>query len=123
VVFIDTLQAVMTPLYFTLENSRSLKIIPETRVILDGHPIISYNYSIFLNDGKITPANATAKPGDIDANDPNYLGYITFEKPGQLFNYTAVQGYALNATEVEEVIEYLSHVRDNPQLWRLPDDV
>jgi len=107
----------MTPLFFTLENHRALKIIPDTRVHLDGHPILSYNYSIFLA-GKKEPLKNIDKPSEVNINDPDYLGYVTFEQPGKLFTYTAVEGQALKAGEVEEVIEYLSHIRDNPALWK-----
>ncbi|HEX8021628.1 hypothetical protein [Mucilaginibacter sp.] len=50
-------------------------------------------------------------------NDPDYCGYITFEKPGSIFTYTADGERELSAEEVTELIEHLSYVRDNPTLW------
>ena len=54
--------------------------------------------------------------------DPDYYGYITFEKPGQLFSYTPGDQLELTRQEVEEVIEQLNHYRDNPELWNTNDN-
>jgi len=104
----------MTPLFFTLENNHSLKIIPETRVYIDGRPILSYNYSVFHdeNNGVGKDKGHTGK-----IIDPDYLGFITFEKPGHIFTYTAGDGRTLSPGEAEEVIEYISLIRDNPSIW------
>jgi hypothetical protein len=37
--------------------------------------------------------------------DEKYLGYITFEKPGSLFTYSADSAEHLNGEEVTELIE------------------
>lgn len=55
-----------------------------------------------------------------EIDDPNYFGFITFEKPGSLFSYTADGKQELEPEEVNELIEYLSDVRDNPLRW--PDN-
>jgi len=49
-------------------------------------------------------------------NDPDYLGYITFEQPGKLFSYTADGICEISSDEVEEVIEIINHYRDTPRL-------
>jgi hypothetical protein len=51
------------------------------------------------------------------ADDPDYYGKIIFEKPGQFFTYEE-GNRSLSRSEVEELIEYISHVRDNPGLWK-----
>jgi hypothetical protein len=43
-------------------------------------------------------------------NSPDYLGFITSEIPGRLFNYTPNGDRRLLPEEVEEVIEHLSEV-------------
>ncbi|GAB3936857.1 hypothetical protein [Mucilaginibacter myungsuensis] len=97
----------MTPLFLKLENSRHLKIIPETRVFMDGHPILSYNYSIYKNGHQQA----------VDTND--YLGAVTFEDDGDIFTYTAGDGDTLHPDEVEEMIEQISSIRKDPTRWKL----
>jgi hypothetical protein len=49
--------------------------------------------------------------------DPNYY-YITFEMPDKLFTFTADGILELDTDEVEQIIEFLSDVRTNPELGR-----
>lgn len=96
----------MGPLFFTIDNRLRLKVIPETDVLLDGHPLLTYEYKIFADEG-------------IEKNAGNYLGYLTFERPGSLFTYTADGDHHLTGEEVTELIEAISNIRDNPDLWKL----
>ncbi|QEC74740.1 hypothetical protein [Mucilaginibacter ginsenosidivorax] len=48
--------------------------------------------------------------------DPDYFGFITFEKPGSIFYYTSDGQQELTSGQASERIEHLSHVRDNPAL-------
>ena len=94
-------------------------VIPDTTAHVNGHPVLTYTYSIFLDNGLNAPLQARTKESILHLrkiNDPNYLGYITFEKPGRLFSYTA-DGDGLSSDEVQEIIENLSEVRDNPSMW------
>jgi hypothetical protein len=100
----------MAPINFTLKNRRQLTAIPNTRTHMDGHPVLSLDYKIY-RDGDL--------PQNKDDND--YLGLVTFEVPGRIFNYTPNGDRSLSPEEVEEVIEYLSDIRDNPQNWQLPE--
>jgi len=111
----------MTPLFLTLESSRNLKIVPETRVFMDGHPILSYNYSIFQDGHKSRSEEDALKYSK--AADPDYLGVITFENPGHIYTYTAGDGRTLHPDEVEDVIEQINQIRDNPELWRSIDNL
>src|SRR4051812_33115009 len=108
----------MKPIFFTIDNSLHLKAIPDTQYHLDGHAVITYNYNIFLDATKDDPASiiTSVEPAD-KITDPNYYGFITFEKPGQLFSYTPGEQRHLTRSELEEVIEHLTHFRDHPGLW------
>jgi hypothetical protein len=111
----------MTPLFFTLGNRLHLMIIPDTEAHLDGHTIITHTYSIFKDVAGGNPIQSKSKENFLHLdriNDPDYYGYITFEKPGKLFNYTHNGERNLSGDEVEEVIEQLSHIRDNPSSWK-----
>lgn len=108
----------MKPIFFTVDNSLPLKIVPDTQAHLDGHTVLAYNYNIFFDSAKYDPASVfnTEEPSD-KMTDPDYYGYITFERPGHLFSYTPGEQRQLTRAEIEEVIEQLNHYRDNPGLW------
>lgn len=113
----------MVPLYFKLPGELLLMIIPDTAAHLNGHSIITHTYSIFKDKGSGNPLIPRSKESTLHLeliSDPNYYGYITFEIPDKLFNYTSDGQMKLTAEEVEQVIEMLSHVRTNPALWNLP---
>lgn len=110
----------MKTLYFTLTDGLRLIVIPDTQAHLDGHTIITYTYSIFLNTDAGNPLLARSKESALHLEritDPNYYGYLTFEKPGSIFTYTVDGTLELSSEQVNELIEYLSDVRDNPALW------
>ncbi len=114
----------MTPITVTLGNRKKLLVIPDTIAHLNGHAILTLTYSIFVDDGANTPQQNRSRENTLHLDkiaDPNYYGFITFEKPGHLFSYTADGELELNIDEVEEIIENLSHIRDNSALWRSPD--
>lgn len=114
----------MKPLFFTLGNRKKIMAIPDTTVHANGHPVLTYTYSIFLDTGLNQPLQARSKESTLHLekiDDPDYLGYITFEKPGRLFNYTADSDNTLNSDEVQEIIENLTEVRDDPSLWHKID--
>jgi hypothetical protein len=114
----------MKPIYFTLSSGTALKVIPDTHVYQDGHPIISYTYSLFHNREKKVPAvekEITGNAASDYVNHPDYAGFITFEEPGKLFTYTSYGEKALSLDEAEEAIEQLNHIRDNPALWPFSD--
>jgi len=113
----------MKPIFFTIDDHLPLKIVPDTQAHLDGHTVIAYNYNIFLDHTKNDPATALSKEDHADKmTDPDYYGYITFEKPGRLFSYTPGNQLELTRHEIEEVIEQLNHYRDHPDLWNTNDN-
>jgi hypothetical protein len=112
----------MKPIFFTIDNSLPLKVVPDTQAHLDGHTVIAYNYNIFFDSTKNDPAKALTQNDDSDKmTDPDYYGYVTFEKPGHVFSYTPGAQRHLSQTEMEEVIEKLNDYRDNPRLWDKSD--
>jgi hypothetical protein len=116
----------MAPLFFTLGNRMHLMIIPDTEAHLDGHSIITHTYSIFKDVADGDPNQGKRKESFLHLDridDPDYLGYITFEKPGHLFSYTHNGDQHLDRDEVEELIEHLNHVRDNPSTWQHLNDL
>jgi hypothetical protein len=105
----------MSPIFFTLQNDKHLMIIPDTQAHLNGHEIITFTYSIYNDKQDGSPDAAQCKEGTLHlANnpDPDYYGFITFERPGSLFSYTCDGKLELTAEESNEVIEHLSHMRD-----------
>lgn len=112
----------MQPIFTTIGTKLPIMIIPDSQAHLDGHIVLTYTYSIYKDGGNKTKAHAQEKDAHLHLkqnNDPDYMGYITFEQPGHLFTYTSDGAEELNATEVEELIEIISHYRDTPGMWEL----
>ncbi|OCX50780.1 hypothetical protein BEL04_18780 [Mucilaginibacter sp. PPCGB 2223] len=103
----------MKPLYFSVDNNKPLMVVPETKVELDGHPVISVNYHIY----KKHQYDYDAEP--VKKDNPDYMGYITFEIPDKVFSYTADGYQELSSDEVREAIEKITYYRENPELWNL----
>jgi hypothetical protein len=113
----------MTPIFFLVGDKRPVKVIPNTQAQVDGHPVITYTYNIY-SDIKTDEFENELQESELLLEkklDPNYLGYITFEDPGKLFTYTADGQGELTSTEVEEVIENISHYRDHSGMWSLEE--
>lgn len=111
----------MKTLHFETENKISLLIIPDAAAHANGHPVISYTYSIYRDSG-LNSISMDSRESDLHLekhDDPDYLGYIVFELPDKLFTYLPYGVHPLDKGEAEEVIEYISHIRDNPGLWQL----
>ena len=111
----------MNPLFFKLKDHLPLMVIPDTQAHLDGHAIITLTYSIFFDADDADPAFIESKENNLhleNNNDPDYYGNLTFEKPGQLFTYTSGRQRNLSSEQVNELIEHLSHIRDNPANWK-----
>lgn len=110
----------MKTLFFSLESDLKVMVIPDTEAHLNGHAIITRTYSIFRDSGNGNPLMARSKESTLHLEkitDPDYFGFLTFDKPGSMFSYTADGQQELNSEEVTELIEHLSDVRDNPAMW------
>lgn len=116
----------MTPLFFKLTRGPSLMVVPDTEAHLDGHTIITYTYSIFADKDDNDPRQAIAKEKSLHLarhNDPDYFGYISFEQSGRMFTYIADGAIELENGQVEEVIQNLTRIRENPALWQHIDSL
>ncbi|WP_299512074.1 hypothetical protein [Mucilaginibacter sp.] len=110
----------MAAFYFKIGNKLSIIAIPEMRVYMDGHPILTYSYSLYKNTAaEYPPSDILKEEQHLKKQlDPNYLGFITFEIPGKLYNYVADGRQSLSKEEIEQAVEQIVHYRDNPALWK-----
>ena len=111
----------MKPFFITIAKNLTLLIIPDSDAHADGHPVLTYTYSIYRRDkSTVAKLNQPDKLLQADKkNNPDYLGYITFEQPGKVFSYVADGENELSPDEVLDVIEEINHFRDTPQLWTI----
>lgn len=115
----------MKQIVFHLDSDRTVQVLPDTLIEMDGHPIISYTYSLFKHTGK-PHESPRPKPNVLDTDhilDPDYLGFITFEEPGRVFSYTSSGNDILSTDEVTELIEKVTELRENPQSWDSIDNL
>lgn len=111
----------MQPIFIKVGADLPLMIIPDSEAHVDGHPVLTYTYSIY-KDKNNNKSGLVSKENNLhlQKNDnPDYMGYITFEQPGKLFTYTADGHSELNSDEIEEIIELISHYRDTPSMWSI----
>lgn len=111
----------MSAIFFSIDSDIPVMVIPDTQAQADGHAVITYTYSVFKDTSHGNPALEQSKESELHLQkhtDPNYMGFITFEDPGRLFTYTADGKEELSSDQVEEIIEHISHYRDNPGMWR-----
>jgi hypothetical protein len=112
----------MKPILMRLETGLQLKIVPDSDAHVDGHPVLTYSYSIYRQQQGSqsfdeSPEELLLVPEK--TRNKNYLGTLKFEQPGKLFHYVADGNDELSSREIEEVIEHLSHYRDSPQMWSI----
>ncbi|MEO3408407.1 hypothetical protein AAFN85_31115 [Mucilaginibacter sp. CAU 1740] len=50
-------------------------------------------------------------------NEQSCIGYLTFDVPGRVYSYTADGDLSLATDEIEQLIEFLNEVRENPPMW------
>jgi hypothetical protein len=113
----------MQTIYFTLNKELSLMIIPDTRSHLDGHRVSTYTYSIYRNQLHNDRSAFNFKQSNLyleKKHDPDYLGFVIIEKPGDQFCYSADGQEQLANDEVKEIIEVISDFQDRPQMWKAP---
>jgi hypothetical protein len=110
----------MNPIFFTIDDNLPIMVIPNVKIHLDGHAVLTHTYSIFYNRDKDDPARVINQGNIIQdkLDDPDYYGCITFEDPDRLFSFTPEGQKTLTRTELEEIIENIKHYRDNPNLWK-----
>jgi hypothetical protein len=110
----------MQPIFFTVGADLPVMIIPDSQAHVNGHPVLTYTYSVYKNSKKLNRLSDIKSNLHLAKNtNPDYMGYITFEQPGKLFTYTADGQQGLTSDEVHEIIEMISHYRDTPGMWTL----
>src|SRR6195952_5111036 len=115
----------MKTLFIKLDRGLRLMVIPDTTAHLDGHTVLTYSYSIFRDIGAGNPLMSRSKESTLHLetiDDPEYLGFIAFEKQGKLFTYTTDGQQQLDSDQVRELIGHLTDIRDNPASWNLLQD-
>ena len=64
----------MSPIFFTVDRSLPLMVIPNVKSHLDGHSVLTYTYDVFFNDAENDPTrvvnNEMVLKDKLD--DPNY---------------------------------------------------
>jgi hypothetical protein len=110
----------MRPIFTTVGKAHHLLIIPDSEATADGHVALTYTYSIYKDHFGGSGQYIERKERKLHLevkDDPDYVGYITFEQPGKRFCYTADGSEELTGEEVEELIGIINYYRDSPQLW------
>jgi hypothetical protein len=111
----------MKPIFATVDAGTHLMIVPDIRAEMDGHPVLTYDYHIYT-DSFGGSGEYHYKPDDealaVRMEDPEYLGYISFERPDKIFTYTPGAA-ALQSNDVQEIIEVISHYRDSKKFWQV----
>jgi hypothetical protein len=111
----------MQALHITIDSYINLVIIPDSEAHVNGHPILTYTYSIYRNDEtlprKFNIREKNSKKHLEKQEDESYLGFITFELPGKIFTYTPNGLHRLSTEQIEQLVEEISHLRDSPSKW------
>ena len=103
--------------YLNINKSLHLKVVPETRVYMDGHPILTYSYSLYRDVDEEDVKALFNQDDQKKQSNKNYLGYITFEIPGKVFHYISDGQRDLDPEEVEQIVEKITHYRERPDFW------
>lgn len=112
----------MQPIYLKIDDHLPLMVIPESDAHIDGHPVLTYSYAIYRDepgDGDHFSVDTEKLLAPDRIKHPHYLGFLVFEQPAKLFSYTADGKEALTGDQVGEIIEQITHYRENPALWRI----
>jgi|ERR1700761_9221940 len=108
----------MSVFYFKIGDKFPIMVVPETTTHLDGHPVLTLEYSLYKDISLDDPALLSNDGVNLKKkSNPNYLGMITFEIPNRVFNYVPDGGNELTSKQIREAVEQISHYRDNPSMW------
>lgn len=108
----------MKPIFIKIDHL-PLKIVPDVKMMMDGHPVLTYKYYLFKDVEAHEDVSEVIRlmNHQMTVDNANYYGYITFDKPGQMFTYTSNHQHELQTEEVEQVIEQITYYRNHPDLW------
>lgn len=86
----------------------------------DGQTDIALTYSFFIDKENGNPNQKINKESHLHLvanNDPDYLGYITVEKPGRVYSYIANGKKRLSITEVQDAVEQINKLTGVAISW------
>ena len=109
----------MKPFFITVGARLSLLVVPETEAHFNGHPVITYTYSLFIkNRDEYAHTVIVEDVLKVDKQKhPDYMGSIVFEQPDKLFDYIPDGAKTLDGSMVQEIIERITEFRDKPKMW------
>jgi hypothetical protein len=110
----------MTPLFFTLNSGRPIMAITDNIAHFDGQTEIALTYSFFIDKDNGNPNQQINKESHlhlVENDDPDYLGYITVEKPGRVYSYTGNGTNRLSIAEIQDAVEQLNKLTGVSLSW------
>lgn len=112
----------MKPIFMTVGQQLHLMIIPDADAHANGHPALTYTYSIYKNQENGNGISLGIKESSLHLekkNDNSYMGFIAFEQPDKSTTYYKDGTHELTSTELDEVIEQINHYRGTPAMWSI----
>lgn len=109
-----------SPFFFQV-NKYPLMVIPDVQFHLDGTASLTFIYNIYLDCGMGNPGQRIKKDLALKSDkqsDPDYFGYVVFHKNETIFTYVPDGENRLREPEVEQLIDMVSQVRNQPDLWQ-----
>jgi hypothetical protein len=109
----------MEPFFTSVGKGLALMIIPDTVAHVDGHPVLTYSYSIYRNQ---QPNDALQERREnklhlVRKSDPDYMGTIEFKIPGRSLNYITDGIGRLGPFEIQELVDRINAYRGDSALW------
>jgi len=108
--------------FFNINKTMQIMVIPDAYAHMDGHPVLTYSYTLYksnpdLSNAQIVDTDALLMPDK--RKHPDYLGTIVFDQSKKSLTYSNDGLNNLSSSEVYEIINRISHYRENPNLWRI----
>jgi len=103
-----------------LNSGRYIMAIADNIAHFDGQTEIALTYSFFIDKDNGNPDQIINKESHLHLvanDDPDYLGYITVEKPGRVYSYTGNGKKRLSITEIQDAVEQLNKLTSASISW------
>ena len=110
----------MKPIFVTVNNILEIMVVPDSEVHLDGHPIITYSYNLYLmsRNASNDKCNLEDQAELARPSKTNYMGVI-FSNATGVYTYDTNGPLELSEKELNEVIQKIDDYRNSPSLWHL----
>ena len=112
----------MKPFYFKIEQNVQVMVIPDAAAHVDGHPVLTYSYTLYeVPSGSPHPGSAYADAllTPDKRKNRNYFGTLVFDQTNGIYEYVCDGINELSGDQVQEIIQRITHYRENPTLWRI----